>query len=86
MDIHFREFLIGQTNKMVVFQTILEKSLRSNRFKEKVFKMARSFAKRGRTKQNVQTYQKLGKQMRELTKGAASKLGRRSLDICVTLR
>ena len=61
MDIHPQEFLIEQTDKTVAFQTMLEKSLMLNRVKEKVLKMARSFSKRGRTKKNVQTYQRLDK-------------------------
>ena len=75
VDIHSREFLSEQTDRTVAFQTEMEKSLRSNRVKEKVFKMAKSFAKRGRTKQNVRIYQKLDEQIGELAKGAASKVG-----------
>ena len=77
VDIHLREFLIEKTNKTIAFQAVLEKSLRSNTVKERVFKMAKSFAKRGLTKQNIQTYQKLDKQIKHLAKGAASKVNKK---------
>ena len=77
MDIHSQEFLIEQTDKMVAFQTVLEKLLRSNRVKEGVFKMAKNFAMRAKTKQNVRTYQNLEKQIKQLAKGSALKVGRK---------
>ena len=40
-------------------------------------KMAKSFAERGRTNQNVRMYQKLDKQVKELGKGAATKVGKK---------
>ena len=79
VDIHSREFLIEQTDKTVAFQKVLEKLITANSVKEKVFKMAKSFAQQGRTKQNVRTYHKLDKQIRELAKGAsASKVGKKN--------
>ena len=39
--------------------------------------MAKSFSKQGMTKQNVRTYQKLDKQIKELAKGAVSKVGKK---------
>jgi len=39
--------------------------------------MEKSFAKRGSTKQNIQKYQKLDKQIKELAKGAASKVSKK---------
>ena len=62
---------------MVAFQKKLEKSMIANSVKERVFKMAKSFAQRGKTKQNIRTYQKLDRQIRELAKGAASKVGKK---------
>ena len=58
----------------MAFQTVLENSFWSNKVKERVFKMAKSFAKRGSTKQNIRKYQKLDKQIKELAKEAASKV------------
>jgi len=77
VDLHSREFRIEQTDKMVAFQKELEKSLKANTVKERVFKLAKSFAQRGKTKRNVRAYQKLDAQIRELAKGAASKVGRK---------
>ena len=56
VDLYSREFLIEQTDKMVAFQKVLEKSLKLNLVKERVFNLAKSFAQ---TKQNVRAYQKL---------------------------
>ena len=56
---------------------MLDKSIIANSDKEKVFKMAKSFAQQGRTEQNVGTYHKLDKQIRELAKGASSKVGKK---------
>ena len=50
VDIHSQEFLIEQTDKMVAFQKKLEKSMVKNSVRERVFKMAKSFAQRGKTK------------------------------------
>ena len=58
-----QEFLLAQKDKKVAFQTVLENLFRSNKVKERVFKMAKSFAKRGSTKQNNRKYQKLDKQI-----------------------
>ena len=77
VDIHSREFRIEQTDKTMEFQAVLENSFRSNKVKERVFKMAKSFAKQGPTKQNIQTYQKLDKQIKQLAKGAASKFSKK---------
>ena len=44
VDIHSQEFLIEQTDKTVAFLKVLEKSITANSVKEKVFKMAKSFA------------------------------------------
>ena len=60
VDIHSREFLIEQTDKMVAFQKVLEKSMIANSVKEKVFKIEKSFAQQGKTK-NIRTYHKLDK-------------------------
>ena len=57
---------------------VLENSFRSNKVKEKVFKMAKRFAKRGSTKQNIRKYQKLDKQMKELANGAVSKVSKKN--------
>ena len=80
MDIHSQEFLIEQTDNTVAFQKVFEKSVTFNTVNERVFKMVKNFAKQGRTKQNVRTYQKLDKQIRELAKGAASKVGKKKFE------
>ena len=48
---------------MVAFQKKLDKSMIVNLVKERVFKMTKSFARRGKTKQNIRTYQKLDRQI-----------------------
>ena len=80
VDIHSREFLVEQTDKTVTFQTVLEKSIVEDSVKENVFKMAKSFAQQGRTKKNIRTYQKLDRQIRELAKGAALKVGKKKFE------
>ena len=62
-----------KTDKTVVFQKVFQKSVTANTVKERVFKMAKSFSKRGRTGKNIRRYQKLNKQVGELAKGSASK-------------
>ena len=52
----------------------------SNKVKGRVFRVAKRFAKRGPTKGNIQTYQKLDKQINELAKGASSKVGRKRFE------
>ena len=64
VDIHSPEFTIEQTNKTVAFQNMFEKSVTFNTVKERIFNMAKSFAKRGRPIQNIGTYQKLDKQIK----------------------
>ena len=46
---------------MVAFQKVLEKSMIASSVKEEVFKIAKSFDQRGRTKQNIRTYHRLDK-------------------------
>ena len=43
---------------------VFEKSVQTNTVKERIFKVAKSFAKRGRPIQNIGTYQKLDKQIK----------------------
>ena len=77
LDIHSQEFIIEQTDKTVAFQHVFEKSVTYNAAKERVFKMAKVFVKRGRTKQNVRTHQEMDRQIKEPAKGAASKVGKK---------
>ena len=77
MDIHSREFLIEQTDKTIAFQKVFQKSVIANTVKKRVFNMVKSFAKQGRTEQIFRTYQKMDKQIKELAKGAVSKVGKK---------
>lgn len=77
VDIHSREFMIEQTDKTKQFQKETEKAVKENKIKEKVFKMAVSFARRGRTKRNVVMYQKLDEQIKNMARGTAAKVGKK---------
>ena len=74
--------MIEQRDKTKVFQNLFEKAVQTNMIKERVFKMAKLFAKRGGTKNNVRAYQKLDRKIKEAAKGGATKVGERSIGIC----
>ena len=84
VDIHSQEFLIEQVNKTVAFQNVFEKSVTSNTAKERVSNMIKSFVKRGRRKQNFRTYQKLDKQIKELSNSTTA-LSKRAAALNVDL-
>ena len=60
--------MIEQTDGTKAFQNLFEKAVQNNTIKGRVFKMTKSFPKRGGT-------QKLDKEIKEAAKGTTTKVG-----------
>ena len=66
-----------QRDKVVKIIEELISAFKANSIKERVFKLAASFALTGRTKDNMNKYQKLDDQIRETAMHMAKKVGRK---------
>ena len=77
VDIHAREFRLEQKDKIAKFIDELIPAFKANSIKERVFKLAASFALTGKTKANIKKYQKLDDQIRETAMAVAKKVGRK---------
>lgn len=77
VPLHSREFRIEQKDKVQEFLVQLIKHLKKHKIKDRVFTLSKVFHRFGKTKQNVDKYQHLDREIRELAVAAASKVGKK---------
>ena len=75
IDLTSREFMLTQADKVLTFTCILRRLQEEHKIRERVFKLARCFAEHGKTEDNVQKYQAIDREHKELILCAASKAG-----------
>lgn len=75
VEIHSREFMIEQTDKMLAFTCILRRLQNEHKIKERVFDLARCFVEHGPIQCNIRKYQKIDTEHRELILCAAAQAG-----------
>ena len=74
---HSREILIEQDDKVQAFLRTLLPLLDTHKIQQRTFELARSFAEQGPTTTNIQTFHGIYRQFLDLTRGAASKVGKK---------
>ena len=77
VPLHSREFRIEQKDKVQEFLVQLIKLFKHHKIKDRVFKLSDLFRRFGKSKRNVDKYQKMDREIRELAVATSSKVGKR---------